>query len=291
MRRFGRLAAPAVALALSGCWVPLERGDLMEQRITKLEADSADNARRIEEQQKQVKDRVAAIDKKIAEAQQKIDELNQAARRSGADLGVSVTRLQDDVARAKGDLEVEQHKLGQVEQALADLQQSTEKKFTALRGKGALDEADAKELVASLPRQDDKVAFLALAQREEGKGNSGVARQLYQDYLRRWPTDPSAADAALHSGDLAAQQGRWKESFIDYGWVYKNAPRSEHVPEAMLGMSTAMLELDELRADAPAILKEIVAKYPKSPAAAKAREKLAELAPAPKKKAPAPKPK
>jgi TolA-binding protein len=92
--------------------------------------------------------------------------------------------------------------------------------------------------------------------------------------------------AAIRSGDLAAQLGRWKESFIDHGWVYKNAPRSERVPDAMLGMATAMFELDEYRADAPAVLKEIVAKFPKSPAAAKAKAKLAELAPKPKKAAP-----
>jgi TolA-binding protein len=53
----------------------------------------------------------------------------------------------------------------------------------------------------------------------------------------------------------------------------------------MYGMATAMLELDDLRADAPALLKEIVTKYPKSPAAAKAKAKLNELAP-PKKKKP-----
>jgi TolA-binding protein len=280
-----RLAAPIVALALSGCWVPLERGELMDQRIKKLEDQSADLTRRVEEQQRVVKDANARVDKKMAEVQQKIDELNQAARRSGADLGVSVTRLQDDLAKAKGDLEVEQHKLDQLEQGLSDLQQSTDKRFAALRGKGALDEAEAKELIASLPRQDDKAAFMALAQGQEAKGNAGVARQLYQEYLRRWPTDPTAAEAALRSGDLAAQQSRWKESFVDYGWVYKNAPRSPKAPDAMYGMATAMLELDDLRADAPALLKEIIAKYPKSPAAAKAKAKLAELAP-PKKKAP-----
>jgi TolA-binding protein len=284
LSRLVQLAAPAVALALSGCWVPLERGDLMEQRIGRLEADSKELSRRIDEQQAVVKDRVAIVDKKVVEVQQKIDELNQASRRSGADLGVSVTRLQDDLAKAKGDLEVEQHQLEQLQQALSDLQQSTDTRFAALRGKGALDEAQAKELISGLPRQDDKAAFLALAQGQEAAGNPGVARQLYLEYLHRWPTDASAPDAAIRSGDLAVQQTRWKEAFVDYGWVYKNAPRSPRAPDAMYGMATSMLQLDDLRADAPALLKEIVTKYPRSPAAAKAKAKLAELSP--KKKAP-----
>ncbi len=49
-------------------------------------------------------------------------------------------------------------------------------------------------------------------------------------------------------------------------------------------MANAMSQLDELKADAPAMLKELVEKYPKSAAAAQARAKLAEL-----KKAAAPK--
>ena len=227
-----RILGPALALAASACWVPLEQGDLMESRLDKLEASDDAKARRldelqrrIDEQDRVVKDRVAAVDRKIVEAQQKIDELNQAARRSGADLGVSVSRLQDEVAQAKGDLEVQQHKLGQLEAQLAESQQSSEKRFAALRGRGALDEAEAKQLLESLPRQDDKAGLLALAQGQEQKGNAGVARQLYEEYLRRFPSDPGAADAAVRSGDLAAGQGRWKEAFIGYGWVYKNAPQ------------------------------------------------------------------
>ncbi len=278
-----RILGPTLLMAASACWVPLERGEIMDSRLDKLEGTAEAQARRlddlqksIDEQERTIKDRVAAIDKKIAE-------LNQAARRSGADLGVSVTRIQDDLAKAKGDLEVEQHKLGQLEQRLADLQQTTDTRFAALRGRGALDEAEAKQLIEGLPKQDDRAAFLGLAQQQDQKGNAGVARALYDEYVRRFPSDASAPGAAVRSGDLAAKQGRWKESFVSYGWVYKNAPRSERAPDAMLGMATAMLELDELKSDAPAMLKEITQKYPQSQAAVKAKAKLAELSP---KKAP-----
>jgi len=283
-----KILGPALLVAASACWVPLERGALMEQRLDQLEGAQArrldDLQRRLEEQERVLKDRVAAVDRKIAEAQKKIDELNQAARRSGADLGVAVTRLQDELTKAKGDLEVEQHKLGELEQRLAQLQQSSDAKFAALRGRGALDEAEAKQLIEGLPRQEDRAAFLALAQAQDQKGNAGVARAVFDEYVRRFPSDPAAPEAALRSGALAASQGRWKESFVAYGWVYKNAPRSEKVPDAMLGMAQAMLELDELRPEAPTMLQELVQRFPKSAAAAKAKELQAKLQP-PKKKA------
>ncbi len=282
------ILGPALLVAASACWVPLERGALMEQRLDNLEGAQArrldDLQRRLEEQERVLKDRVAAVDRKIAEAQKKIDELNQAARRSGADLGVAVTRLQDELTKAKGDLEVEQHKLAELEQKLAQLQQSTDTKFAALRGRGALDEAEAKQLIEGLPRQDDRAAFLALAQAQDQRGNAGVARAVFDEYVRRFPSDPAAPEAALRSGALAASQGRWKESFVSYGWVYKNAPRSEKVPDAMLGMAQAMVELDELRPEAPTMLQDLVRRFPKSAAADKGRALLAKLQP-PKKKA------
>ena len=292
MSRAHRILWPALLLGASACWVPLERGQLMEQRLDKLEGASGDHTRRlddlqkrIEDQEKVVKDRVAAVDRKIAEAQQKIDELNQAARRSGADLGVAVTRIQDDLAKSKGELEVEEHKLDQMAQQLAALQQSTDTRFAALRGRGALDEAEAKQLIDGLPRKDDKAAFFGLAQEQEQKGNAGVARVVYDEYARRFPSDPNAVEAAMHSGALAAGQERWKESFVSYGWVYRNAPRSDRMPDAMLGMATAMLQLDELKPDAPAMLEDLVKRFPKSPAAAKAKTMLT-----PAKKKPAGKP-
>jgi len=285
MQRTLRALGPALVLSASACWVPLERGNVMDSRLDKLEATTEAQAKRIddlqrsiEEQEALVKDRVAAVDKKIAE-------LNQASRRSGADLGVSVSRIQDDLAKAKGDLEVEQHKLDELSQKLSELQATTDARFASLRGRGALDEAEAKQLIESLPKQDDKAAFLALAQQQEQKKNPGVARAIYEEYVRRFPGDGSAPNAALRAGDIAAGQQRWKESFVDHGWVYKNAPRSEVAPDAMLGMANAMLQLDELKADAPAMLKEIVDKYPKSPAASKAKAKLAELKKAGKKSA------
>jgi len=285
LRTAARLLGLALALSTSACWVTTERGDLIESRLDRLESTSSAQAKKLDDLQKKIDDQEKIVRDRVATVDRKIDELNQAARRSGADLGVSVTRLQDDAARAKGDLEVQQHKLQQLEQQLADIQQATDKRFTALRGKGALDEAEAKQLLEGLPK-DDKAGLMSLAQGQEQKGNVGVARQLYEEYLRRYPTDSHADDAAMRSADIAAGQGRWKEAFLSYGWVYKNAPQSERAPDAMLGMATSMLELDELRPDAPAMLKEIVQKFPRSAAAAKAKAKLEELTPPPPKKQP-----
>lgn len=269
-------AAPALALLLSACWVPMQKGREMDQRIGQLEVEST---RRYEEQQRILKDRVAVADRKIAEVQQKIDELNHAARRSGADLGVSLSRLQDDVNRLRGDLEVQQHRLAQLEQGQQAADAKTERRFAALKGRGALDELEAKEKIDALQKPDDKGAFLALAQKEETQGDKGVARQLYDEYVRRWPTDPGAPEAAFRSAQLSEAQQRWREAMVSYGWIYEKAPASPRAPDALLGLGRSMLQLDELKKDAPGVLREVTVKYPRTPAAAQAKELLQSLAP------------
>jgi tol-pal system protein YbgF len=285
-------AAPALLLALSSCFVPLERGRMMEARIQKLEVDNVEQNRRIEEQQRAVKERVATVDRKIVEVQQKIDELNQAARRSGADLGVGLSRLQDEFARAKGELEVEQHRLAELDKALAALKADTDGRFAALKGAGALDTFEARQKAAGLGRPDDRSAFLALAQKEEAQGDKGVARELYEEYVRKWPKDAGAAEAGFRAGELHAAQRRWRDALLAYGRVAEGFPRHELAPDAMLGAATAMVELG-MKDDARSILEQVVDRYPKTPAAGRAKQRLADLAPPPpppaEKRKPAPK--
>jgi tol-pal system protein YbgF len=280
VRILPRAAALAAAASVAGCWVPLERGRQLEARVQRLEVQG-------EEQRTVFRERIAKADQKIQEVQTKIDELNQAARRSGADLGVQLTKLADELTRVKGELEVATHDLDTLERSLGALDTKTEGRFAALRGSGALEEYEAKQRLAALPKGDDRASLLSLAQKEEQEGDKGVARQLYEEYARRWPTDPKAAEARFRAGELLFGQRRWREALLAYGKVAEDFPRSELAPDAMLGAAESMLHL-EMKDEAQAVLEQLVQKYPKHKAAARAKARLAEIAPPPP---PAPKPK
>jgi tol-pal system protein YbgF len=277
------VATAAAAVALPGC-VPLERGRQMEARIQRLETTSVEQARILDQT---LRERIAKADQKIQEVQVKIDELNQVSRKSGANLSVELGKLQEDHTRVKGDLEAAQHRLDQLEKQLATLSSSTDARFAALKGAGALDDYTARQKLAALPRPDDKGAVFAAAQKEEREGDKGVAREMYDEYARRWPTDPRTAEARFRAGEIAFDQKRWRDALLSYGKVAEDFPRAELAPDAMLGAAESMLKLD-MKDDAKAVFEQVVEKYPKSRAAARAKDRLAELAPPPpeKKKAP-----
>jgi TolA-binding protein len=275
MSRPARILLPlAAAAALAGCFVPLERGRQMELRIDRLE----DESRRLDEQRAVFRDRIALVDKKLAEVQAKLDELNQTARRSGADLSVALDKARDEVARLRGDLEVEQHRLGQVEKSVEGLRADTEGRLAALKGAGALDQYEARRKLAALEKPDDRAAIVALAGREAEAGQRGVALELYESVVSRWPTDPKAAEAGFRAGQILLAQKRWRDAILALGRVAEHHPKSEWAPDALLGVADAMTELG-MADDAKTILGQILEKYPKAAAAKKAKESLQALAP------------
>jgi tol-pal system protein YbgF len=277
-RRAPLIAAVALAASSAGCFVTVEKGREMEARIQRLEVQNVEQQRSLEAERQAVRERVASVDQKLKEVQAKIDELNQAAKRSGADLGVTLARLQDEFARVKGDLEVEQHRLGELDKAVGALRTDTDARFSALKGQGAMDSYEARQKIAALPKPDDKSAVFALGQQQEDKGEKGVAREIYEEFLRKWPTDARSADAGYHAGDLLFGMKRYRDALLAYGRVAEDFPRSDRAPPAMLGAAESMLKL-EMKDDAISVLRQLVEKYPKSDAAAKAKARLSELSP------------
>jgi len=279
-----RVALPLLLL-LSACWVPVEKGRQMDERIARLETESAATSRQLEEQRNVVRDRIARVDQKIAEVQKKLDELNTTAHRSGADVVANQDRLQETLTQMRGQLEEEQHRLLQMDQRVSKVQADTDARFAALKGAGALEDYEGRKRAEALKRPSEKAEFFALAQQQEQAGEKAVARQLYDEYVKKWPTDPRAADAWFRMGEISYGEKRYREAVLSYGKVAQDFPRSDKAPDALFRTGEAMMALD-LRDDAKAIYQDVVNRFPKTSAAKKATARLAEISKNPKKKPP-----
>jgi tol-pal system protein YbgF len=273
-----RAAAPALLLALTGCWVPLEKGRQLEARVQRLEVETKEQAQELDIQ---IREKIVQVDKKLREVQLKLDELNTVSRAKGADLGVAVNRLGEDLTRVKGELEAQAHNLAALQQQVADANKENETRLASLRGTGALDEAMARQKIAELPRPDDRAAVFALAQQVESGGDKGVAREVFLHYVKRWPRDEKAPEATFRAGHLLAQQGKWREAVVVFGKVAEDYPKSERAPEALLQVAEGLVQLDR-KDDARVVLEQLITEHPKADAAKKAKARLAELAPAKK---------
>jgi TolA-binding protein len=280
----GRLAAPALLLAVTGCWVPMEKGRQLEARVERLEVETKAQAQELDGQ---IREKITQVDRKLREVQVKLDELNTVSRAKGADLGVAVNKLGEELTRVKGELEAQAHNLAQLQQQVAEAGKETETRLASLKGTGALDEAMARQKIAELQRPDDRAAVFSLGQQVETSGDKGVAREIFLHYVKRWPRDEKAPEAAFRAGLLLAQQARWREAVVVFGKVAEDYPKSERAPEALWQVAEGLVHLDR-KEDAKGVLEQLLAEHPKSDLARKARARLAELFPAKDaKKAPA----
>src|SRR5689334_10850193 len=112
MQRFGVRVLFVIALTF-GCVTTAQEGEQMRADIAEL--------------QKELKATQADRDKLVAEQQQKskqlqeaLDQLNRAARKSGADLAVDLEKAQNDVTTLRGQVEVLQHRIDQLEKNQQD---------------------------------------------------------------------------------------------------------------------------------------------------------------------------
>jgi tol-pal system protein YbgF len=271
-----RLALIALPLALSGCFYPADRGRALEARLEKIDATQA----RLQEELKQTRAQLDAtlplIDQKVAEVSKALQSLDTASRRTGADIGIQLQKTVEDLSQLRGQVETYLYKIGELEGALARTSDETEKRLLALKGDEALKEAEARKKAEELKRPTDKKEVLALAQEKAKAGDVTLARQLYSEFLKKWPKDALAADAHFGLGETYFTEDRCREALFEYGKLLQEYPKAEATPNAYLRSSDCFKKL-KMQEESRLALEELVKGYPKSEAAKTAKSRLAEL--------------
>jgi tol-pal system protein YbgF len=275
----------AVALLLGACsWYPKERGDRLEQRVERIEGEGP--ARQPKEGDAAIREQARRVDALVARVEARLEALDAAAQ-SGGERSTRERELAEEVSRLRAAVEqlsrlrttVEQltQRLDGVEKGLAEARRGGGERVA---GRHPTELAPGKPTRRETPeapaRVQDKSEYLALAREQERQGQKTVARELYEQYVTQYPTDPTAAEAHFRLGELAFAERRYRDAILEYGRVAKDFPRFDKAPDALLRTGESMLALG-LKDEAASVLSEIPRRYPGTPAAARASRRLAEL--------------
>ncbi|WNG19236.1 tetratricopeptide repeat protein [Cystobacter fuscus] len=277
-----RLALIALPFLLSGCFYPAARGRALETRLDQLDASQAQIQAELKRTREQLDATLPLIDEKIAQVTKALDGLDKASRRSGADIGIQLQKTVEDLAQLRGQVETYVYKIGELEAALARTSEDTDKRLLELKGEQALKEAEARKKAEELKRPTDKKEFLALAQDKAKAGDVVLARQLYGEFLKKWPKDALVAEAHFGLGESYFAEDKCREALFEYGKLLQEHPKAASTPEAYLRSSECFQKL-KMQDESRLALEELVKGYPKSEAAKTAKTRLAELDKAKKK--------
>ncbi|AKQ64821.1 TPR repeat containing exported protein [Myxococcus hansupus] len=259
-------------LVLPGCFYPADRGRALEAKVDRLGADTAQIQTELKEAREQLAAALPLIDEKVAEVTKALKGLDTAARRKDADIGVQFQKTVEDLAQLRGQVETYLHKITELETALA----AQDQKLIAMQGEAALKEAEAKRKAEELKRPTDKKEFLALAKEKAKAGDVILARQLYNEFMKKWAKDPLVGDAHFGLGETYFTESKCREALFEYGKVLQDFPKAESAPESYLRSSDCFAQL-KMKEESRLALEELIKSYPKSPEAKTAKDRIAEL--------------
>jgi tol-pal system protein YbgF len=100
-----------------------------------------------------------------------------------------------------------------------------------------------------------------------------LAQRGFQEYVRRFPDGPSAADAQFWVGQIAFDQGRYDEAITELRVVVSRYPESSKAPLALRKIGDAFSAMGQ-EDSAGEAYRELIERYPNSQEAQNARREV-----------------
>lgn len=114
------------------------------------------------------------------------------------------------------------------------------------------------------------------AMRDFTTGTYDMARQEFSDFLKNFPNDDLAPDAQYYLGQIAYQQGNYKDAIAAYDDFLADYPKSAKSEDCLYNKALAELALG-MKTAGTRDLRDLVRRYPNTDTAQRAEAKLRQL--------------
>ncbi len=112
--------------------------------------------------------------------------------------------------------------------------------------------------------------------RDYNGGNNELATQEFSQYLQFYPNTDLAGNCYFYLGEIQFRQANYQQAAQSYDQVLQNFPSGNKAASAQLKKGFALIELGK-QDDGVAELRHVIQRYPHSPEALQARERLHKL--------------
>jgi len=186
------------------------------------------------------------------------------------ELAKLVDELKQDLARMRGQIEVQTNQIETLDRRQKDLYVDLD---TRLRKLEASAQAQEKQAAAAPdPLAEGKAYEAALNQFKLGNYQSSVAA--FQSFLATYPNSPQVSSAQYWIGNAYYALRDYKTAIAAQQKVLASWPDSAKAPDALLNIASCQAEMGEPRA-ARETLQALLKKYPGTSAADQAKQRLA----------------
>ena len=159
-------------------------------------------------------------------------------------------------------------RLAKVSKQLEDMQAAQQ----SLAAQQATQQANQQAMAAAPP--PDVLYNNAL--RDYNGGKNDLALQEFSDYVKFYPNTDLAGNCYFYLGEIQFRQQNYQQAAQSYDQVVQNFPSGNKAASAQLKKGFALVELGK-QDDGVNELKHVIQRYPRSPEALQARERLRKL--------------
>ena len=220
----------------------------------------------IQELRRQVETAAKLVEERLGRLETKADD-----RRALIELASQIETLRGEIARLRGQLEVIQNRVETADKRGKDLYVDIDTRLRKLEQAKEAAAADKPAAETGPPAAETRAYEAALNQFK--LGNYPLAVSAFQGFLVTYPSSRLAPSAQYWIGNAYFAQRDYKQAIGAQQKVLSAWPDDAKAPDALLNIASSQDALGDRRG-AARTLEDLLAKYPASPAAASAKQRL-----------------
>jgi tol-pal system protein YbgF len=197
-----------------------------------------------------------------------INSLQTTLQKQQADGGSKTDQLSGQVQALNDTMDEIKVRLAKVSKQLEDMQAAQQ----SLGAQQAQQQAQQQALAQAPP--PDVLYNNGL--RDYNGGKNDLALQEFSDYVKFYPNTDLAGNCYFYLGEIQFRQGNYQQAAQSYDQVLQNFPSGTKAASAQLKNGFALIELGK-QDDGVGELRHLIQRYPHSPEALQARDRLRKL--------------
>ena len=197
-----------------------------------------------------------------------LNALQTTLQKQQSDGGSKTDQLSGQVQALNDTLDELKVRLAKVSKQLEDMQAAQQ----SLSAQQATAQAQQQALVNAPPPD----VLYNNAVRDYNGGKTDLALQECSDYIKYYPNTDLAGNCYFYLGEIQFKQGNYQQAAQSYDAVLQNFPSGNKAASAQLKKGFALVELGK-QDEGVSELRRVIQRYPHSPEALQARDRLRKL--------------
>ena len=194
--------------------------------------------------------------------------LQQTLSKQQGDAGGKIDQLSGQIQALNDTMDELKVRLANVTKQLQDMQAAQQ----SIQAQQATEQAKQQALAQAPP--PDVLYNNAL--RDYNGAKNDLATQEFSDYIKFYPNTDLAGNAYFYLGEIQFRQGNYQQAATSYDQVLQNFPTGNKAASAQLKKGFSLIESGK-QDDGVAELRKLLQRYPHSPEALQARDRLRKL--------------